>query len=96
MPFVQRPGAGWRKVSSNNRDPVLNPKDPSDSNSRELGHEHTGKRVLITGSASGHGAATMAALLEKGCKVVGIDKVASARFEAETIGSEVSSARACR
>ena len=48
-----------------------------------------GKRVLITGAAGGLGTATMAALVEKGCKVVGIDKVASARFEAETIVADL-------
>jgi NAD(P)-dependent dehydrogenase (short-subunit alcohol dehydrogenase family) len=44
-----------------------------------------GKRVLITGASGGLGTATMAALKEKGCKVVGIDKVASAQFKGDTI-----------
>jgi NAD(P)-dependent dehydrogenase (short-subunit alcohol dehydrogenase family) len=44
-----------------------------------------GKRVLITGASGGLGTATMAALVEKGCKVVGIDKVASAQFKGDTI-----------
>lgn len=35
-----------------------------------------GKRVLITGAAGGLGMATMAALIGKGCEVVGIDKKA--------------------
>src|SRR5215813_5189733 len=48
-----------------------------------------GKRVLITGAAGGLGTATMAALLEKGCKVVGIDKVASGKFGAETIVADL-------
>lgn len=33
-----------------------------------------GKRVLITGAASGLGAATMAALIAEGCEVMGIDR----------------------
>ncbi|MET0219287.1 MAG: SDR family oxidoreductase [Tardiphaga sp.] len=33
-----------------------------------------GKRVLITGAASGLGAATMAALVARGCDVIGIDR----------------------
>lgn len=33
-----------------------------------------GKRVLITGAAGGLGSATMAALQQEGCKVIGIDK----------------------
>jgi NAD(P)-dependent dehydrogenase (short-subunit alcohol dehydrogenase family) len=40
-----------------------------------------GKRVLITGAASGLGAATMEALEKQGCKVVGIDKRADAKGE---------------
>lgn len=35
-----------------------------------------GKRVLITGAAGGLGSATMAALIDSGCKVVGIDRKA--------------------
>ena len=48
-----------------------------------------GKRVLITGASGGLGTATMAALVEKGCKVVGIDKVASAQFKADTIVADL-------
>jgi NAD(P)-dependent dehydrogenase (short-subunit alcohol dehydrogenase family) len=44
-----------------------------------------GKRVLITGASGGLGTATMAALIEKGCKVVGIDRVASGQFKDHTI-----------
>jgi NAD(P)-dependent dehydrogenase (short-subunit alcohol dehydrogenase family) len=45
-----------------------------------------GKRVLITGASGGLGTATMTALVEKGCKVIGIDKRAGvAPFENNTI-----------
>jgi hypothetical protein len=48
-----------------------------------------GKRVLITGASGGLGTATMAGLMEKGCKVVGIDKVASAQFKGDTIVADL-------
>lgn len=48
-----------------------------------------GKRVLITGAAGGLGTATMAALVEMGCKVIGIDKVASAQFMGDTIVADL-------
>jgi NAD(P)-dependent dehydrogenase (short-subunit alcohol dehydrogenase family) len=48
-----------------------------------------GKRVLITGASGGLGTATMAALVEMGCKVIGIDKVASAQFMGDTIVADL-------
>jgi NAD(P)-dependent dehydrogenase (short-subunit alcohol dehydrogenase family) len=48
-----------------------------------------GKRVLITGASGGLGTATMAALIEKGCRVVGIDRVASAQFKDDTIVADL-------
>jgi NAD(P)-dependent dehydrogenase (short-subunit alcohol dehydrogenase family) len=48
-----------------------------------------GKRVLMTGASGGLGTATMAALMENGCEVVGIDKVASAQFKDNTIVADL-------
>src|SRR5271156_4405233 len=49
-----------------------------------------GKRVLITGASGGLGAATVTALVEKGCKVIGIDKqVAGAPFGDNTIVADL-------
>jgi NAD(P)-dependent dehydrogenase (short-subunit alcohol dehydrogenase family) len=44
-----------------------------------------GKRVLITGAASGLGAATMDALVARGCEVVGIDRIAGSGVHASRV-----------
>jgi NAD(P)-dependent dehydrogenase (short-subunit alcohol dehydrogenase family) len=49
-----------------------------------------GKRVLITGATGGLGTATMAALVERGCEVIGIDRRAGdARFRDNTIIADI-------
>jgi len=49
-----------------------------------------GKRVLITGAAGGLGTATMTALVESGCEVIGIDRRAGdAPFRDKTIVADL-------